>query len=934
MSDIILKQNIDRNDLSIFIRDLSSNLNVNLKHMIEDCLKTDVKNDKKNDKNKKNNKKKQVIKKKDLIIQEQNKIREKKLYEDDIKKIDFLYQSINYSKPLANLDKLNTQKAVIHFKFRLLSDKKLNIRFKILLYFDLKDTEKEYLNDEYCKTLEKIKSKLEDYEYKSFMMKELSDYLPPLNNTKKQLDEWQVNVVKYIQKKESVIVRAPTSAGKSFVAMATGVLHKRVLYVCPAKPVAFQVGAHFMHMGYKVHYFVENLSHNSYDPKTNIFIGTPLEIENNLYRLKEKFDYAVFDEIHNLNSEKDGHIYENIIKLIDCNFLALSATIKNIDVLKDLFMKINDKDKNKDKYKGKKINYVEYNKRFINHQKWVWDDKKNKLVKLHPLSCFDKVDKYGFKNSLNFTPDDCHTLWEVMEENLDEDLIENISPDEYFTEDRLLTLDDCKDYETKLLNVLSNNPENFKDIVSNFKVDVKGSNGDDIISFIRECKTNNMLPMIMFHTDENICRNIFDYIYNYLDKKELEEYPFHYEILEKKQEYYQKYLEEREQKKSNIKVSSSNAQYEIKEKMEIFDRKEKTLFIQNILKFYDQKILFTEKNENIDNKIRKIQLTNLKKEMNEFLQNPDFNSQDVFKKHKDFIFTNGNPMSGDTIRNVRREIMKTLGIKIPYESPLFQMLKRGIGLYTESMPDEYNWILQKLLAKREIGIVISDKTLCLGIDLPIRSSCFLGIDNVEFSKDEYLQMSGRAGRRGLDTRGNIIFFGDIDFKKLGSGELPEIKGSDKILYKNNNVLSKLNLTFKNIDNIYLNTLNSKKEIVDTVEIKELTKASWFLRGYKNSNILLNKLFDIECELYKINNQYDQETYLLNHLNELLLNHKINDIYKLKKINEFKDIYLLKEYVNILIYVYNHINHEKYLTSRKVIKELFKNLNHILFTSVV
>ena len=147
MSDIILKQNIDRNDLSIFIRDLSSNLNVNLKHMIEDCLKTDNKNDK-NNKNKNNKNKKQVVKKKDLIIQEQNKIREKKLYEDDLKKIDFLYQSIDYSKPLANLDKLKTQKAVIHFTKNLLSDKKLNIRFKILLYFDLKDTEKEYLNDE------------------------------------------------------------------------------------------------------------------------------------------------------------------------------------------------------------------------------------------------------------------------------------------------------------------------------------------------------------------------------------------------------------------------------------------------------------------------------------------------------------------------------------------------------------------------------------------------------------------------------------------------------------------------------------------------------------------------------------------------------------------------------------------------------------------
>ena len=136
-----------------------------------------------------------------------------------------------------------------------------------------------------------------------------------------------------------------------------------------------------------------------------------------------------------------------------------------------------------------------------------------------------------------------------MEENLDEDLIENISPDEYFTEDRLLTLDDCKDYETKLLNVLSNNPENFKDVVSNFKVDVKGSNGDDIISFIRECKTNNMLPMIMFHTDENICRNIFDYIYNYLDKKELEEYPF-VRNIRKETRILSKIFRRREQKKS------------------------------------------------------------------------------------------------------------------------------------------------------------------------------------------------------------------------------------------------------------------------------------------------------------------------------------------------------------------------------------------------
>ena len=37
------------------------------------------------------------------------------------------------------------------------------------------------------------------------------------------------------------------------------------------------------------------------------------------------------------------------------------------------------------------------------------------------------------------------------------------------------------------------------------------------------------------------------------------------------------------------------------------------------------------------------------------------------------------------------------------------------------MPDVYNWILQGSMSEKKLGIVISDKTLCLGIDLPIRS---------------------------------------------------------------------------------------------------------------------------------------------------------------------------------------------------------------------
>ena len=46
MSHTISRQNIDKNKLSVFLRELSTDLNVNLKHMIEDTIiKVNEKND-------------------------------------------------------------------------------------------------------------------------------------------------------------------------------------------------------------------------------------------------------------------------------------------------------------------------------------------------------------------------------------------------------------------------------------------------------------------------------------------------------------------------------------------------------------------------------------------------------------------------------------------------------------------------------------------------------------------------------------------------------------------------------------------------------------------------------------------------------------------------------------------------------------------------
>ena len=51
------------------------------------------------------------------------------------------------------------------------------------------------------KHLEKIGNKLDEYEYKHYMMKELGHLLPPLNfwdNPEKRLDDWQRQVINYV----------------------------------------------------------------------------------------------------------------------------------------------------------------------------------------------------------------------------------------------------------------------------------------------------------------------------------------------------------------------------------------------------------------------------------------------------------------------------------------------------------------------------------------------------------------------------------------------------------------------------------------------------------------------------------------------------------------------------------------------------------------
>jgi hypothetical protein len=938
--DPVVMQEINTNDFHIFIRDLSEKLNANVKHIVEDTFNNMVKKEIK--KPKKHNKKKKGLTAEEIITNN-NKKRSLELIKEDERKIKyFIKKDFDKNKPYKNINKLSSDEGIIKFKFSILeklwNSKKKDMENILGLYYQLVNINTE--NDIHQTIIRKIKNNLSKYDINLYMLKELSHMLPPLNIWDKKilrLEDWQIETLTYMKENKSIIVSAPTSSGKSFAGMSSVIFYNTVLYVCPVEPVVYQVGAHFTKMGYRVHYVLPSFEYTSYNDKTNVFVGTPKSIEDFIYKHGNVFDYAVFDEIHNLDKKDDGDMYENLIKLITCNFLALSATIKDINKLKNIFSNITN---NKD------IKTITYEKRFINQQRWTW--KNDKLIELHPLCCIEDNINELLQYNLPFSPKDVAILWECIEEefNVDsddsdddddlEEYIDTLSPDSYFhIKDQILTLDMSKDYELflkeKLIELNDKYPENIRNILDNFKNNIHKceNEGMDIVPLLQETKKKDMLPMLIFNTEKDNCINIFKKINDDLRNQEMEHYPYHYLILEKKNELYEEYVTNKDIFTSKIKVTKGTTDPAsfIEERVNTFNDNEKNKYILQIQELYD---ILLDKVKNND-----LQYENLLKEYKNFIDNPDFCYQNVFRKHEAFCFTNKEPMTDASIRNIRRKIFKSIGIKLDYYHPIIQLLKRGIGIYIDGMPNEYNWIVQQLLASKEIGIVICDRMLCLGIDLPIRTSCIAEFGkNNNFTKDDYLQMSGRAGRRGFDVKGNIIFW-NTDYKRLMRSELPDIKGSNKPLYSSYKVLNK---KIQNIDNIFKNFINNERSIEDCVVVKDKDKLNdilqWKLRIYKNGNNVINGLKNIELELFTIVNTHDKQVLIIDRLYDIMYNKDtkdIIDIYKSNKIIQNTRYYvnMLNEFINIAIILYNTIHKHKYMYMKPQLLFIIKNMKVIV-----
>lgn len=901
------------NDIECILRDLSISENLDIRELINSH-----KSIKKQTKHSKKSKKIQ-----DIISSNKQRQQVDKINSDLERLRYFKHLKVINSKIINELSNFITEEGKTKMKLKLLklAFKNNNQKFIIDLYLQVISSNMELTKKE-KKLINKVTKYMETINYKELQFKKLSNQLKPLdfyNSYKLKLDQWQIDVINDIDKGNSVLVSAPTSCGKTWLSLYPGLISKKILFIVPTEALVFQVGSMFSKFVKQPTLISDNIL---YITNNNIIIGTPKAIEDKLPGLDIDFDIIIIDEVHNLGCLDIHHYYERLLKIFsNKQLLALSATIGNPHKLLNWLKKIG--------YKN--INLISYETRFLNLQRQIFSN--NKLVKLHPISCLDLKDfNKGFlKNNIPMTPHDCIVLYEGLVKEFPKEM-KNLKLSKIFPENNCrLSLSDSRHYEKllkdKLCELKIDHSDKLASILDNYKLQIENSSEPNLYNLFKEIKQNNLTPCIVFQENTYYCKEIFIKLVGYLEKLESLNYPFYYENLEFRQEQYLKSVNDIAKFKKTIKLGKEVVNKDIVLDDKIKSRQDE--LNKDFLKIYTvrltKQIQKIERNT-ITDKIKHVQKTNLQKEIDSLIDNHKLRYVDIFKKHKDFSLNTDCPMTAEKIREIKKTISKKLQIDVSYTNVFMQGLKRGIGIYTKHMPSIYNMVVQKLAQNGELGYVIADEQLALGINMPFRSSCILGYkDSTNFKISNYLQMIGRAGRRGKDREGHIIFV-NVDWKNLMKSELGEIK-SKYIHYPTYNVIN----TFTDKYNSVLPKINKNKmieyesdEVIinDFFDEETMNIIVWKLRRYKLKSLEFCKdLDDIRASIKftkTIKDTYNVITFLSKYFFTDVVKNLLIDIIKKNKIeNGIKEIY---SFLDVIIDIHTSLLNDE-IKYNKIIKLL-------------
>jgi len=103
--------------------------------------------------------------------------------------------------------------------------------------------------------------------------------------------------------------------------------------------------------------------------------------------------------------------------------------------------------------------------------------------------------------------------------------------------------------------------------------------------------------------------------------------------------------------------------------------------------------------------------------------------------------------------------------QMPQYHTIRALLEKGIAFHHSGLLPILKEIVEILFGRGFIKVLFATETFAVGINMPTKSVVFTGFRKYDDSSegmrmlttDEYIQMAGRAGRRGKDVRGSVIY---------------------------------------------------------------------------------------------------------------------------------------------------------------------------------
>ncbi|PGG98688.1 hypothetical protein GX51_06695 [Blastomyces parvus] len=606
-------------------------------------------------------------------------------------------------------------------------------------------------------------------------------------------DAWQRQVLDEIDKNRSLFVVAPTSAGKTFISFYA---MKRILedddngvlvYVAPTKALVNQVAAEiqarfsksFKHGGKSV-WGIHTRDYRINNPTgCQVLVTVPhilqimLLAPANANSWSSRVKRIIFDEIHCIGQADDGVVWEQLLLLAPCPIVALSATVGNPQAFSNWLNMTQ-------KASGIDLTMIEHRYRYSDLRKYVYNppnkfyfnglpdsvpfaptslDNAFGMAFMHPVACI--VDRSrGMPEDLTLEARDCWLLWNAMKKYQTAEFPVSKSLDPSVVLPDIIRKVDIVNWEAELKPLLKSwiaDPKSPFDLVLNeLESPVKSARRPDVqissrkpreaefsptkipndylettLPLICSLQEQGGLPALFFNYDRSGCEAICEKVLTELETAE------------------ERWKESNSAWKA--KVATWEAWKTSKEKL-------------------------AKKAGPADAKKGKKGNDQMSRE--ERMQDTATAEPSSFES-----FDPEAPLDGFHLADVKKltpsefeEHAKQLRRRDVPER-LITALRRGIGVHHAGMNRKYRHVCEILFRKGYLRVVIATGTLALGINMPCKSVVFSG-DSLFLTALNFRQAAGRAGRRGFDALGNVVFQG-LPYSKvcrLLSSRLPDLRG--------------------------------------------------------------------------------------------------------------------------------------------------------------